>query len=42
MYQIVSDGSCDLEQSLVEKYHIQVVPFYITVDGVHHQKEKRY
>lgn len=41
MYQIVSDGSCDLEQSLVEKYHIQVVPFYITVDGVHHQKEKK-
>ena len=40
MYQIVSDGSCDLEQSLVDKYHLAIVPFYITIDGVHHQKEK--
>lgn len=40
MYQIVSDGSCDLEQALVDKYHLAIVPFYITIDGVHHQKEK--
>ena len=40
MYQIVTDGSCDLEQSLVDQYHLEVVPFYITIDGVHHQKEK--
>lgn len=40
MYQIVSDGSCDLDQSLVEKHNIHVVPFYITKDGKSHQKEK--
>ncbi len=39
MYQIVSDGSCDLDQSLVEQYQIHVVPFYITKDGITHQKE---
>ena len=25
MYQIVTDGSCDLEQSLVDQYHLEVV-----------------
>lgn len=40
MYQIVSDGSCDLDQKLVDKYGVYVVPFYITKDGIQHQKEK--
>lgn len=40
MYQIISDGSCDLEQAIIEKYNLQVVPFYITIDGQHYQKEK--
>ena len=39
MFQIVSDGSCDLSQELIDKHNIHVVPFYITVDGVKHQKE---
>lgn len=40
MYQIVSDGSCDLDESLIQENNIQVVPFYITKDGKTHQKEK--
>ena len=40
MFQIVTDGSCDLEQALVEQYQLHVVPFYITKDGLTHQKEK--
>ena len=40
MYQIVSDGSCDLDQSLMNQFHIHVVPFYITTDNEHYQKEK--
>lgn len=40
MFQIVTDGSCDLDQSLVEQFHLRVVPFYITKDGTTHQKEK--
>ena len=39
MYKIISDGSCDLSPELVEKLDIDVVPFYITTDGIHHQKE---
>lgn len=40
MFQIVTDGSCDLEQALVEQYQLHVVPFYISKDGLTHQKEK--
>lgn len=40
MYQIVSDGSFDLDQSLMNQFHIHVVPFYITTDNEHYQKEK--
>lgn len=40
MYQIVTDGSCDLDQSIVDHYAMSVVPFYITKDGKTHQKEK--
>ena len=38
-YQIISDSSCDLVQSLREKYDIEVVPFYISFDGENYQKE---
>lgn len=38
-YQIISDSSCDLEQGLREKYNIEVVPFYISFDEEHYQKE---
>ena len=41
MFQIVTDGSCDLEQALVEQYQLHVVPFYITKDGLTHQKKKK-
>ena len=34
MFQIVTDGSCDLEQALVEQYQLHVVPFYISKDGL--------
>lgn len=40
MYQIITDGSCDLDESLVKQYQLHVVPFYITKDGKTHQKEK--
>ncbi|MEG0277039.1 MAG: DegV family protein [Coprobacillus sp.] len=39
MYQIISDGSCDLDQSILESLHIKIVPFYITKDGATHYKE---
>lgn len=39
-YKIISDGSCDLSDDLVEKYNIDVIPFYVSFNGVDYQKEK--
>lgn len=39
MYQIISDGSCDLEPTLVTDLGLQVVPFYVSTDGKTHKKE---
>ena len=39
MYKIVTDGSCDLSVERVKELEIKVVPFYVSIDGVNHQKE---
>lgn len=39
MYQIISDGSCDLDSTIVKEKQLQIVPFYISIDGKSHQKE---
>ena len=39
MYKIITDGSCDLSSELVKQLDIEVVPFYVSIDGIHHQKE---
>lgn len=39
MYKIITDGSCDLSCELVKRLDIEVVPFYVSIDGVKHQKE---
>ena len=39
MYQIITDGSCDLAQENIEKYGLKVIPFYVTMDGKTYQKE---
>ena len=38
-YQIISDGSCDLPPQLVQEKNVTVVPFYVSFDEVHYQKE---
>lgn len=38
-YQIISDGSCDLPPELVKEKNIIVVPFYVSFDDKHYQKE---
>lgn len=39
MYKIITDGSCDLAANLVDQLKVDVVPFYISTDGINHQKE---
>ncbi len=38
-YHIISDGSCDLPQELVEEKNITVVPFYVSFDDETYLKE---
>lgn len=38
-FQIISDGSCDLPVELTEEKNIKVVPFYVSFDDEHYQKE---
>ena len=38
-FHIISDGSCDLAEDLVKEKNITVVPFYVSFDDEHYQKE---
>ena len=39
MYQIITDGSCDLGKARAEELGVEVVPFYVSMDGKVYQKE---
>ncbi len=39
VFQIISDGSCDLPPELTKEKNIIVVPFYVSFDDVNYQKE---
>ena len=39
MFQIISDGGCDFTKEEVQRYNLDVVPFYITFDQVNYLKE---
>ena len=39
MFQIISDGGCDFTKAEVQKHNIDVVPFYVTLDGETYLKE---
>lgn len=38
-YAIISDSSCDLSKELTEEKGITVVPFYVSFDGEHYERE---
>ena len=39
MYKIITDGSCDLSTERAQELDVSVVPFYVSTDGINHQKE---
>lgn len=39
-FKVISDGSCDLRDDLIKLHNIDVVPFYVSFDGVNYLKEK--
>lgn len=39
LFHIITDGSCDLPQELTAEKNVTVVPFYVSFDGEHYEKE---
>ena len=39
MYKIITDGSCNLSTERAQELDVLVVPFYVSTDGINHQKE---
>jgi len=39
MFQIISDGSCDLTRELAKENQVEVVPFYVSFDHENYMKE---
>lgn len=39
MFQIISDGSCDLSQEQLREAGVEVVPYYVSLDGETYLKE---
>ena len=39
LFHIITDGSCDLDPGLAEAKNVTVVPFYVSFDDEHYEKE---
>lgn len=39
MFQILSDGSCDLSPEQLKSAGLEIIPYYISLDGKNYQKE---
>ena len=39
MFQIISDSGCDFSKSEAKKFNVDIMPFYVTLDGKTHLRE---
>ncbi len=39
MFDIITDSACDLTLDTAQQLQIEVVPFYVSLDGEHYRKE---
>ena len=39
MFDIITDSACDLTLDIAKQLGIEVVPFYVSLDGEHYRKE---
>ena len=40
MFDIITDSACDLTPEMAQKMGVEVVPFYVSLDGEHYRKEE--
>ena len=39
LFRIISDGSCDLPVAFAEEKNVSIVPFYVSFDDEHYERE---
>ena len=39
-FRVFSDSSCDITKEQEERYHIGIIPYYVSMDGVHYKKDR--
>ena len=39
MFDIITDSACDLTPDTARQLGVEVVPFYVSLDGEHYRKE---
>ena len=41
MFDIITDSACDLTPDTAKQLGVEVVPFYVSLDGEHYRKESK-
>ena len=39
MFDIITDSACDLTPETAARLNVEVIPFYVSLDGEHYRKE---
>mgnify|MGYP002232823245 CR=1 FL=1 len=39
MFDIITDSACDLTPETATRLNVEVIPFYVSLDGEHYRKE---
>ena len=39
MFDIIADSACDFTPEMAQKIGVEIVPFYVSLDGEHYRKE---
>ena len=39
MFDIITDSACDLTPEIAKQLNVELVPFYVSLDGEHYRRE---
>ena len=42
MFDIIADSACDFTPEMAQKIGVEIVPFYVSLDGEHYRKAVSY
>ena len=41
MFDIITDSACDLTPETAATLNIEIIPFYVSLDGEHYRKDRK-